>query len=323
MNIDRQAIAEKLHDFIRRAPELRETYLDLEYIEDFHHVVSALPVMEKLSWDEIDVFIITAFQEKPPFSWVKENLCSHGIVSLWEYGILLRMWLLFWNGPLACRKERICDVIHIMFYFQNCIPRKQTTVHAVSCHFTKSSPIVKALEDEDAGKIKLLADLMPNPVKAMRQAYGYALNKQKTTLFFKLFQTYGTYEDLAAMKDELLRYWNEVILAGKFTDYFGTDVRQNGCVEFFKRLVQSAPSYSLPQDYLNRREALPQEVYLQCLANGKMIDDFPLIPNEPNLAWFTYRKRAQFLAEYADDFLAVLTPDEPLFDSVLLAQALN
>ena len=314
MDVNRQEIAEQLHDFIRRAPELRETYLNLQYIEDFHHVVSALPVMEKLSWDEIDNFIITAFQK---------NHCSYGIVSLWEYGILLRMWLLFWNGPLACRQERICDVIHVMFYFQNSLPRKQTTIHAVSCHFTKSSPIVKALEDEDVGKIKLLTDLMPNPVKARRQALGYALNKQKTALFFRLFQTYGTDEDLAAMKDELLRYWNEVILSGKFTDYFGTDLLNNGCVEFFKRLVQSAPSYSLPQDYMNRREAMPHEDYLQGLANRKLIDDFPLVPNEPNLVWFTYRQRAQFLAEYADDFLAVLTPDEPLFGSVLLSQALN
>ena len=73
---------------------------------------------------------------------------------------------------------------------------------------------------------------------------------------------------------------------------------------------------------MNRREALPHEVYLQGLANQKLIDDFLLISNEPNLAWFTYRKRAQFLAEYADDFLAVLNPDEPLFGSVLLAQGL-
>ena len=50
-----------------------------------------------------------------------------------------------------------------------------------------------------------------------------------------------------------------------------------------------------------------------------VVDDVTLIQYEPNLEWLTYRRRAQLLTEFADDFRAALDDENPILASVNMA----
>ena len=69
------------------------------------------------------------------------------------------------------------------------------------------------------------------------------------------------------------------------------------------------------------KTALLDEIFIKDIIHAGIIEDITLLPDEPNLSWFTYRNRAKFFAEYAEDFRAVLDSSDPILETVELAES--
>ena len=317
MNFDRTKLVESLHRHIRKAANLRKIHLKIGGLNSFQNVISILQGVERLSWVELDDFIIQRFQFQP---W-----STHNYWTFWEYGILLKLWLLSSDKPLslACYDDNgyapIGVVLDILFNYHNRASQRALTVHALPGRIHSNKALVMAIAEESAEKVKFLTDLMPDPVQARRHAYGYALNHGKTDFFYKLFQIFGTESDIVALKESLLHYWLEIVAARKIDKYFGEKPSENGCWNFFLNLAKTHPETLEAIQGILAKVGLAAESFVQGLIHAGIIEDIKLMPEEPNLDWFTYRTRAKFFVEYAEDFRAVLAPDDPILNNITLA----
>ena len=192
-------------------------------------------------------------------------------------------------------------------------------MHAMPGRILAKTPLAQALEEEDVGKIKMLADLRPNPVYAMHSAFAYALNHGKTELFVRLFQQYGTPDDMDAMSNAILSYWIEILRKKKVGEYFGDNPRENGCWQLFWKIVlRQADTVKRIKNALDTFSMISEPFVHDAILYG-VVDDVKLIKDEPNLEWLTYRRRAQLLTEFADDFRAALDDGNPILASVNMA----
>ena len=335
MNTDRTQLAENLRQHIRQANNLRKRYVHLHDIYHLHNVISILPGIERLSWKELDSLILRRYQFQP---WSTRPAWTY-----WEYGILLRLWLLSSDGPLAISQNYIdhsfCTIeeaLDILFnYHSRAMPKTQSSIHALPARIHANKALVAAVDEESAEKVKFLTDLTPDPAQTRRNAYGYALNQGKTEFFFELFKAFGIDGDLeardtvccsggaprhGAFKESLLHYWMEIVSARKINRYFGGNPSENGCWVFFLKLARTDPEYAQAvQDILAKSPLISESLAKDAIHAG-IVRDIRLLPSEPNLAWFTFRNRARFFAEYAADFRAALAPGDPILGTVDMAE---
>ena len=224
MNIDRQALIDNLHRHIRNARAFKNRCIRSSFLESFHNVISVVPVYERMSWAKLDDYLL----QNTEHSQVGE--------SYWEYGMLLKFWFLCGAPPFIYIQTYMTQILDMFFRFNDNI-HKHGIVHAIPGRILAKTPLAQALEEENVGKIKMLADLRPNPVYAMRSAFAYALNHGKTEFFVRLFQQYGTPDDMDAMSNEIYYYWIEILHKKKVSEYFGAKPRENECWQLFWKIV--------------------------------------------------------------------------------------
>ncbi len=309
MHIDKEKTAENLHSFIRKE-KLRTKPIALDDLASFQHVISVLDLGPN-PWDKLDTYLLK----------ISPTYISHDGVTFWAYGIFLRAWVLFHDGPLALQDNyNIRDIITTFLYYTNTDWRESVTVHALPGRIHANKQLRGAVDEGDAGKIKMLVDLTPNPTKNMRNVYGYILNHRRPEFFHDLFQQFGTEEDIEQMKKPLLQYWLEIVFAREINSFFGQRPFGKPCWEFFWRLAENDLETCAVIEEKIAKDPLVSEGFVQDAIRHGVLEDVALIPDEPSLAWLTYRRRAQLLAEYAADFRAVLTPSEQPWTSIELAE---
>lgn len=306
MNINRQTLIDNLHRHIRNYRAVKDRTMQSSFLNSFHNIISVVPVYERLTWAELDDFLL------------KNTEKFSSVVSYWEYGMLLKFWFLFGAPPFVyvhTYMDRILD----MFFRFNDHGREHGSVHCIPGRILAKTPLAAAMEDEDVGRIKMLADLRPNPEYARRSTFAYALNHGKTDLFARLFQEYGTPEDLEAMKGAFIDYWIEILRTRKVCEYFGHNPRENWCWQFFWKIALNEPGAL--RKIRNEIETFPliSEPFVYDAIRYGVVKDVALIEDEPNLSWLTYRRRAQLLVEFADDFFDVLDAENPILESIDMA----